>query len=120
MTALTYEELFVRAERQLRAGHSVVLDATFARAADRRRAAALARAVGGTLVAAECRCPVSLARRRLASRSDPAYRGPSDAGWPVYQALRRTFAPWPGAVRVDTTKPVEACLATIAERAYPL
>ena len=120
MTDLTYRELLVRAERQLRGGRSVVLDATFGRGADRRQAAALALAVGGVLVAAECRCPVKVARQRLASRKRPGYTGPSDAGWDVYRAMRRTFAPWPGAVRVDTTKPVERCLAKIAERAYPL
>ena len=120
MTELTYRELLVQAERQLRAGRSVVLDATFGRAADRRRAAALARAVGGVLVAVECRCPVSVARERLESRARPGYAGPSDAGWDVYRSMRRTFDPWPEAVRVDTTKPLERCLAKIAERAYPL
>ncbi len=120
MTDLTYRELFVQAERQLRAGHSVVLDATFGRAADRRRAAGLARAVGGVLVAVECGCPVKVARERLKSRSLPGYAGPSDAGWEVYRSMRRTFDPWPEAERVDTTRPIEHCLAKIAERAYPL
>jgi len=120
MTELTYRELLVQAERQLRGGRSVVLDATFGRAVDRRRAAALARDVGGVLVAVECRCPVRTTRERLASRTRPGYKGPSDAGWEVYQSMRRTFAPWPEAVRVDTTKPQEQCLAAIAERAYPL
>jgi len=120
MTELTYRELLVQAERQLRAGRSVVLDATFGRAIDRRRATALARAVGGVLVMVECRCPARIARERLDSRARPGYTGPSDAGWEVYKAMRHSFAPWPGAVQVDTTKPIEACLAKIAERAYPL
>jgi aminoglycoside phosphotransferase family enzyme/predicted kinase len=120
MSALTYRELLLQAERQLRAGHSVVLDATFGRAPERRRAAALARAVGGLLVPVACRCPQRVARERLAVRAQPGYAGPSDAGWEVYRAMRRTFAPWPDAVPVDTTKPLESCLATIAERAYPL
>lgn len=120
VTDLTYRELLVQAERQLRAGRSVVLDATFGRALDRQRATALARAVGGVLVPVECRCPVKVARRRLESRTRPGYTGPSDAGWAVYRALRRTFEPWPGAVRADTTRPLETCLAKIAERAYPL
>lgn len=121
MTELTYCELLVQAERQLRAGRSVVLDATFARAADRRRAAALVRAVGGVLVAVECRCPVRIARKRLAARRRPGYTGPSDAGWEVYRSMRNTFEPFgPEAVRVDTARPVEECLAKIAQRAYPL
>lgn len=120
ITELTYRELLVQAERQLRAGHCVVLDATFGRAADRRRAAGLARAVGGVLVAVECRCPMKVAKQRLKSRTRPGYTGPSDAGWEVYRSMRRTFAPWPESVRVDTTQPLEACLARIAERAYPL
>jgi len=120
MTGLTYRELLVQAERQLRGGRSVVLDATFGRAVDRRRATALAQDVGGVLVAVECRCPVRVARQRLASRSRPGYAGPSDAGWDVYRAMNRTFKPWPEAVRVETTKRIEVCLAKIAERAYPL
>jgi hypothetical protein len=120
MTALTYRELLRQAERHLRAGRSVVLDATFARAADRRRAASLGRSVGGVFVAAECRCPARVARDRLAARSRPGYAGPSDAGWDIYRAMRRSFEPWPEAVRVDTTKPLEAGLANIAAAAYPL
>ena len=114
MTELTYRELLVQAERLLRAGRSVVLDATFARAIDRRRATALARAVGGVLVAVQCRCSVKVARRRLESRRRPGYAGPSDAGWEVYRAMRSTFDPWPEAVGVDTTKQIEVCLAKIA------
>jgi predicted kinase len=121
MSALTYRELLVQAERLLRAGSSVVLDATFARAADRRRAAALARAVGGVLVTVECRCPERVARQRLAGRGRPGYAGASDAGWEVRRAMRRVFEPFgPDVVRVNTTRPLEECLARIAEKAYPL
>lgn len=120
LTALTYRELLLQAERHLRAGRSAVLDATFARAADRRHAAALARAAGGVFVAVECRCPTRVARERLAARSRPDYAGASDAGWEVYRAMRRVFEPWPQAVRVDTIRPLEECLAAIAAVAYPL
>jgi hypothetical protein len=120
MTELTYRELLVQAERQLRAGRSVVLDATFGRAIDRRHAAALARAVGGVLVAVQCRCSMRVARERLDFRTYPGYTGQSDAGWEVYLAMRCTFAPWPDSVRVNTTEPIERCLANIAARAYPL
>ena len=121
LSALTYRELLAQAERQLRAGRSVVLDATFGRAADRRPAASLARAVGGVFVAAECRCPPRIARERLAARARPGYAGPSDAGWEVYRSMRRTFEPFgPDAVGLDTSRPLEECLATIAARAYPL
>jgi aminoglycoside phosphotransferase family enzyme/predicted kinase len=121
MSALTYRELQAQAERQLHAGRSVVLDATFGRVAARRPAAALARTVGAVFVAAECRCSPRLARERLASRAHPGYAGPSDAGWEVYRSMRRTFEPFgPDAVPVDTSRPLEECLAKIAERAYPL
>ncbi len=121
LSALTYRELLVQAERLLRSGRSVVLDATFGRAAARRRAAALARAVGGTLVPVECRCPAAVARRRLADRGRPGYAGPSDAGWEVRRALLRAYEPFgPEAVRLDTTRPLEEGLARIAARAFPL
>jgi len=121
MSELTYRELLVQAERLLRAGRSVVLDATFGRAGGRRRAATLARAMGGTFVQVECRCPARVAHTRLTSRSRPEYAGASDAGWEVYRSMRRSFEPFgTDAVRVDTTKPLEECLAKIAGRAYPL
>jgi hypothetical protein len=120
LTALTYRELLLQAGRHLRAGRSAVLDATFASAADRRHAAALARSAGGRCVCVECRCPARVARERLAARSRPDYAGASDAGWDVYRAMRRVFDPWPEAVRVDTTRPLEESLANIAAAAYPL
>jgi aminoglycoside phosphotransferase family enzyme/predicted kinase len=120
MTEMTYRELLARAERDLRAGRSVVLDASFRRARDRRRAAALARATAALLVEVECRCPARVARGRLEARArDRA--AVSDAGWTVYRAMRRGFEPFgPGAVRVVTTRPLERSLARIAASAWPL
>jgi aminoglycoside phosphotransferase family enzyme/predicted kinase len=120
MTELTYHELFTQAERQLRAGRSVVLDATFQRERHRRRAAALARATGALLVGVECRCPERVARERLAERARSG-DALSDAGGEVRRAMRLSYEqPGPDTVRVDTTKPLEGSLARIAERAYPL
>jgi predicted kinase len=119
LTEMTYRELLVRAERELRAGGSVVLDATFGRARDRRRAAALARAVGALRVEVECRLSSRLVRERLEARAR-ARTSISDAGWAVHVALRRRWEPFGAqALRIDTARPLEKALERIAERAYP-
>ena len=42
-------------------------------------------------------------------------------GQALHRAMRRDFEPFgPDAVRVDTTRPLEECLAQIAARAFPL
>jgi hypothetical protein len=120
ITEMTYREMLVQAERELRAGGSVVLDASFQRATHRRRAAALAREVGALAVEVECVCPVRVARARLEARGREG-TSVSDAGWAVFRAMRRTFAPFDAkAVRVNTARPLEEGLARIAARAWPL
>src|SRR5205807_10408993 len=80
--AEVYEMLGAEAEAALAAGHGVVADATFLRAADRRRLAAAARRERRACVFVECRAPESVVRARLASReTEPAL---SDARWSTY------------------------------------
>ncbi len=67
-TARTYETLLHEAEERLTRGHSVLLDATFLRRADRLKVAHLARQYGGNTMLVECVCSPEIALPRLAKR----------------------------------------------------
>ena len=109
-----------RAERLLRAGESVVVDATFARPTSRRLAAAAARRTGARYVTVECRCPERVIRRRLAKRREEGV-SLSDADWSVYRRARGEYSsPRRKTVRVSTDGDSETALAQIAAAAFPL
>lgn len=71
-SAKTYAAMFERAERVLRAGHSVVLDAVFARPAERSAAEALARKVGVPFDGLWLDVPKDVAQSRVANRKGDA------------------------------------------------
>jgi aminoglycoside phosphotransferase family enzyme/predicted kinase len=119
-TKRTYGEMMARAERLLRAGKSVVVDATFARRAERRLAAAAARRTGARYVTVECRCPEKLVRRRLAERK-ARESSLSDADWSIYRRAKGEYSsPRRETVRVDTAGDLEIALSKIAAAAFPL
>ena len=119
-TKRTYEEMMGRAERLLRAGENVVVDATFARPMSRRLAAAAARRTGARYVTVECRCPEKVIRRRLAQRKEEGV-SLSDADWSVYRRAKGEYtSPRRETVRVSTDGDLEIALAKIAAAAFPL
>ncbi len=67
-TARTYHALLEEAEAALATGRSVLLDASFARRADRQAAAHLAAAQGARAIFIECVCPPDVALQRLTQR----------------------------------------------------
>ncbi|WP_422000036.1 AAA family ATPase [Reyranella sp.] len=71
-SAQVYDALLARAERVLRAGHSVVLDAVFARAEERLAAEALARRVGVPFEGIWLDVPKEVAQSRVAGRKADA------------------------------------------------
>lgn len=106
--ARVYEVLRERAAADLRAGRSVVVDASFTRAAQRAPFAALAAELGLACLAVEAEAPLEVVRARLAER---AARGTdaSDADLEVHLRARASHEP-PAAdeglvpVRVDTSR----------------
>jgi hypothetical protein len=76
----------------LRAGRSVILDASFARRADRAAAQALARRCGARLLLVECTLPAAQARERLRRRSR-AGTSLSDGREALYDRQRAAFEP---------------------------
>ncbi|MDP2331920.1 MAG: AAA family ATPase [Reyranella sp.] len=71
-SAKVYPAFMARAERVLRAGHSVVLDAVFAKPAERAAAEALARKVGVPFQGIWLDVPKQVAQERVAARKGDA------------------------------------------------
>jgi uncharacterized protein len=110
--ARTYDALFARAEAELGAGRSVILDASFSRRADRERARALAERCGARAVLVECRLDEARTRERLRRRRE-AGASLSDGREALYARQREAFEPpdeWPPEAHrvVVTERPPEA------------
>ena len=114
-TDATYAELLARARTLLTRGVSVVLDATWTRAAHRDAARLTAATTHSGYRELECVAspPVAEARVLWRRASGP---GPSDATPAVAAALRADADPWPTAVRLDADAP-PAVVRTAARRA---
>ncbi|MET8573056.1 AAA family ATPase [Streptomyces sp. NPDC004783] len=106
-TARTYTGLLDRAAALLAEGESVVLDATWIDSAQREGALRTAERAGADLVALRCHVPGDLAAARLSTRAP----GASDAGPAVAAAMAAEEQPWPEAVAVDTSGPLEFAVA---------
>jgi aminoglycoside phosphotransferase family enzyme/predicted kinase len=87
---LTYQGLLDRGRNLFEENRGVLLDATFQRADDRRRARELASALGAEWRLIECQMAPDLLRSRLANRTDD---GLSDATWETYLRQREQFEP---------------------------
>ncbi|WP_405878035.1 MULTISPECIES: AAA family ATPase [unclassified Streptomyces] len=106
-TARTYAALLDRAAALLLYGESVVLDATWSDAAQRDAALAVAERTGADLVALHCHVPEDVSAARLRTRAP----GMSDAGPEIAAAMASGEPPWPEAVPVDTSGPLESAVA---------
>jgi len=95
-----------RARRTLEMGRSVVLDASFTDPATREAPRRLAEDVSAVLVEFQGVAPESVLEDRVTQR---AAAGPStsDADRSIVAALSRAAAPWPEAVRLDTTRSLQ-------------
>jgi aminoglycoside phosphotransferase family enzyme/predicted kinase len=89
---LSYQTLMDRGGAFLKQDRSVVLDATFQRAADRERLRDLAASFGAELRLIECQLDPDLVRSRLAQRKARG-DGLSDATWEIYLGQREQFKP---------------------------
>jgi uncharacterized protein len=87
---LTYQALLNRGSNLFEEGRGVVLDATFQRADDRRRARELASTLGAEWRLIECQVAPDLLKSRLANRNADDL---SDATWETYLRQREQFEP---------------------------
>jgi predicted kinase len=114
-TDRTYGELIARAESLVRAGESVVIDATWSSGAHRAAANEVARDCSADLVSLLCAVPSDVAAQRLVSRP----RGPSDADASISEAILATFDPWPEAVTVATSGPLATAVGRAMTAIHP-
>ncbi|GAA2961628.1 AAA family ATPase [Kitasatospora cinereorecta] len=103
-TARTYAALLERASALMIRGESVVLDATWSDVRQREAAERTAERAGAGLVALRCEVPGEVMAARLGTRAP----GASDAGLEVATAIAESEQPWPQAVVIDTSGPLEA------------
>ncbi len=99
--AAVYREVLNRAEAALSAGLPVILDGTWRDGAQRAAARELASRTGAPFVECVCEVPLAAAQQRIAARVGST----SDATAELAAALPAGAA-WPGAHRVDTSRPI--------------
>jgi aminoglycoside phosphotransferase family enzyme/predicted kinase len=109
-TQRTYEELLHRAETLLSQGESVVIDASWTRAAHRVTAAQVADRTHTHLVELRCTAPAAVAADRIHTRIASG----SDAD-PQIAAQMANTDEWPDASIMDTTQSVGTTLADALE-----
>jgi uncharacterized protein len=122
-TQRTYDALADRARQALSRGRSVILDASFAKRAERQRMVALAQEMKAECFGLECWAPEAVLRARLRAREgSPA--SISDAREEILSQFQRDYEPLqadegPERVRLDTTENraecIEQALAAIHE-----
>lgn len=105
-TERTYTELLARAATCLAQGESVLLDASWARAAHRCAAAELARRAHTELVELCCTASPEVVATRLRERTGSA----SDANEAISRALAADTDPWPQAIPVATGGSLDAAV----------
>ncbi|NKY42740.1 bifunctional aminoglycoside phosphotransferase/ATP-binding protein [Nocardia cerradoensis] len=98
-----YAVMCAEARTLLAAGRSVVLDASWIDETQRRRASRLAAETAADLIELCCSAPASVAAARIVARTGSE----SDATPTVAAAMAADRDPWPGAVVLDTTTPVD-------------
>ncbi len=103
--AEVYDEMLVEARQLLARGESVVLDASWSGAEQRRLAGSLAGERGVEIAAIECVVDAAIARQRIADRLAVPGVG-SDATPEIADHMRATWVPWPEATRIDTSAPI--------------
>lgn len=116
-TEATYDRLFDWANRSLAEGDSVVIDATFHDPAHRERARRAAEAAAADLDEVRCVAPQELIESRILERQAGRPQ-PSDASVSVARAMRDEETPWPSAVEVDTSRPIDESRAGLLGRLH--
>lgn len=118
LNARTYEELLLRAEREIAGGRSVIIDATFRRRSDRSLFRSLADRYGATCFVIVTECRDDVAKQRLDERQlrpDEI----SDGRWELYNRQRSEFEQPQGdeanLIFADTSRPINDTIDTILE-----
>jgi predicted kinase len=110
----TYQEMFRRAQEELQAGQSVILEGSFMRAADRRQARELAAACQAVVFFILCSCSTEETLRRLVRRTTDR-TAVSNGREEILMAQMEMFEPIDDQQEVpvlilDTNQPLETIL----------
>lgn len=89
---MTYDELFEAAKEILGKGQSLILDASFRKAEERRRAMEVARETGADFKLIECVLEEGALKQRLKARYE-AGASPSDGRLEIFDELKKDFEP---------------------------
>jgi hypothetical protein len=107
----TYDKALDTAREKLRAGQSVIIDASFKRRAERMKACEAAKNMGCPFFIIECRCPDAVAKERLERRTLNRAEA-SDGRWDIFEAQKKDFdaiTEFPEAVHIicDTSQTLQ-------------
>jgi aminoglycoside phosphotransferase family enzyme/predicted kinase len=108
-----YTQMRSAAGRELALGRSVIVDASWSSASQRRVTRRLASDLSAELVELRCEAPAEVCAQRIAARRDD----PSEATAAVAARMRADFDPWPTADDIPTGGPLAASVARAADRA---
>jgi uncharacterized protein len=115
-SARTYDEMLRQAAAHLAGGRSVILDASYKRAAERARVRQLGREMGARVVFVVCECPPEVARERLGLRLTNA-EAISDGRLELFEDQARDFDPFMPddrpLLRLDTSRDPAVVLAEL-------
>jgi predicted kinase len=118
----TYRALLERAEARLQQGESVILDASYQFARDRKDLKALAKNLNCQVYFILCQCSEVEMKRRMDERAqDPA--AVSDGRWEIYLKQKKRFEPpdelaAPELIIIDTQAPLEDLLEELARKLH--
>ncbi len=107
----TYDAVLDTARELLSRGESVIADASWSDETRRKNAASLAESTSSVLVSFLLTTPAEIADARARARASSQ----SDASDALAGVLRVRFAPWPGAIHLDATEPVNVLAARVLE-----
>lgn len=88
----TYKKVMNQAEKVLKKGENVVLDATFQKIKYRAMAHHIAVKNHSTVITLQCVCPDDIIKKRLENRLKK--KSISDGRWEIYLAQKTTFEPY--------------------------
>jgi aminoglycoside phosphotransferase family enzyme/predicted kinase len=108
ISARTYEELIRHGQGVLALGESVVLDASWARADDRRSARRMGDEIGAYVIELRCDAAPEIAAQRITARLQTS--DPSDATPEIAAHVRAHLEEWPESVPIDTNRRRDASL----------
>lgn len=119
----TYEQLLLKARKEMSRGRSVIVDGTFGRLEHRVLARRLAEQMEANLIFIECRCRQSTLRQRLSAREEQ--KSISDARLEHLDAQNQAFEPldelWDSLhLAINTEQPLHQCVHEILSKGYLL